>query len=107
MRIFPSVLFKGRVMVVPVLAMMLAACTNPSANATPVAIDVVVATVPIGGQPLAVVLGPDHAPWVVTGSGGSVTRIDSVTNVPGEPLAVPGFGGQLQTNLRLPRRQVS
>jgi hypothetical protein len=81
--------FTGRTVVVAALAVMLGACANPRASSTPVAIDVVVATVQIPGQPLAVVLGPDGAPWVVTGLGGSVTRVDPATNVPGEPLEVP------------------
>lgn len=71
-------------------ALVVAGCASTaSTQPTQVAIDVVVATIPIGGQPLAVVLGPDGVPWVVAGSGGAITRVDPLTNAPGEPLRVP------------------
>jgi streptogramin lyase len=56
-------------------------CASPAVPATPRAVNVVVATIPLSGQPLAVAFAPDGTPWV--GCGGSpneAIEIDPATN---------------------------
>jgi streptogramin lyase len=54
---------------------------SPAAPPTPLAVNVVVATIPLSGQPLVVVFAPDGTPWVGRAETGSrVIEIDPATN---------------------------